>query len=144
MPTQPDIQGFRDAMDRGRDVLGQDVTFHVLADPVWPDGTAINPETGRPYDPTVVASSGGDETDVVIRVGVVSPVLTVAGRDQVEADVQGVVRTNRAALDVALEQVPNVSDAVAFTVNEIRYVVTDKVLHGLGGADRYLVFGEAA
>jgi hypothetical protein len=141
--VEPDIQGFQEAMARGRDFLGQDVTFHVPVAPTWPADVALDPETGRPYDPTAVPSSGGGETDVVIHVGVVSPVLTVAARDAVEADFQGVVRTNKAALDVALSDEAAIHNAVAFTLDGIRYHVTDGLEHGLTEPDRYLVFGEA-
>lgn len=141
--VRPDLDGWREAMDRGRSFLGQDITFYLPTDPVWPPGTAINPETGRPYDPTVVPASGGEEEVVTLRVGVISPVVTTAARDQVEATAAGVERTDRAALDVNLAQGPTIQLAAAFTVNGIRFKITDIVPHGLTAPDRYVVFGEA-
>jgi hypothetical protein len=67
---QPDIQGFITAQDRLRVVLGKDVTFFIRGTPVWPVGTQLNPETGRPFDPVIDPVSGAEETSVVKRAGV--------------------------------------------------------------------------
>lgn len=142
MAVQPDIQGFRDAMNSMRALTGQDVTFHVPIAPVWPPGTALD-ENGQPYDATVVPSSGGGTTDIVKRVGVVSPIVTRRAIDDVRASEQGVVRTNHVVLDVAVADIPDIANATTFTMHGVLFQITDTITDGLIGDDRLLVFGGA-
>lgn len=65
MSDAPDRSGFADAQSRLRAALGRDVTFfgEVLMD--FPDGTPINPQTGRPYDPVLAPSASACASGMV-------------------------------------------------------------------------------
>lgn len=57
MAAVPDIASFWEAQSRLRNQLGTDATFHVVGDPVYPPGTQLDAETGRPFDPAIRPTS---------------------------------------------------------------------------------------
>lgn len=69
MPVVPDLAGFAEAQDRKRELLGSDVTFLQEPQVTFPPGTAINPDTGDPYDPTIEPESTV-QPSVVVRCAV--------------------------------------------------------------------------
>lgn len=56
-PTAAEVQDFAAAQDELRTNLGTVASFGVPSAPQWPAGTAINPDTGVPYDPLIVQSN---------------------------------------------------------------------------------------
>jgi hypothetical protein len=52
-----ELTDFQDAQDTLRAQLGAQVTFGTPTAPQWPVGTAINPDTSKPFDPTVVQTN---------------------------------------------------------------------------------------
>lgn len=141
MAATPDIAGFRVAQDRLRQVLGRAVTFHVPEAPVYDPDVQLDPETGRPYDPTVVPTSGGGEADVTITVGIVTTVIESSDEADIEAGPSGVRSSESAALIIAPADKPDIAGAGAFTLDGMRYAVID--LRFDGSSDRWVCFGEA-
>lgn len=137
--SAPDLTVFRDAQQRLRQSMGVDVTFQVPVPPVWPPDTQINPETGRPYDPTVDPESGGGHTPVVKRVGLIyKPIST---EDAVSEERSGVRRDKALALAVEVGDYPDIEDATEVTVGGVDYAITD-ILRDPGLDARYLAYAE--
>lgn len=65
----PDVAGFEEAQNRLRDETGAEVVFRLPATAEWPTGVPLDPETGRPFDPTV-KPTGSAMVTASARVGV--------------------------------------------------------------------------
>lgn len=141
----PDLDGWRDAMNRLRIALGQDITFKVPVAPVYAAGVQLDPETHAPYDPTILPESGGDTTDVIIRVGVVQrPIRSARPADDVDmGSAAGPMLTTNVALIIGEADYVSIQDATAFVLNGRDYGITDIYPDGLTRIDRYIVYGEA-
>jgi hypothetical protein len=57
-PT-PDLTGYREAQIALIAQLGSEVEFFLPAGVVWPPEAILDPETGEPYDPSVLPVSSG-------------------------------------------------------------------------------------
>jgi hypothetical protein len=141
-PVIPDIAGFADAQDRLRQQFGQNITFKVPQAKTWPAGTAIDPESGEPYDPTVVPTSGANPTLVTKKVNVIFKPLIPGRADDVERVPLGVKQTKGAALLASPADYPDIQGAVSFELNGREYRVSDQVPDGLTTVQRYVIFGE--
>ncbi len=140
---QPDLAGFREAQARLREEMGVDVTFRIPVAAVWPVGTPLDPQTGRPYDPTVEPQSGGSFTNVVKRVGLVFRPIKVNVEDPVGDEVQGGIRHGESlALAVSVADHPDIEDATQLNLEGTEFAVTSIIVDP-GLDDRYIVFGEA-
>lgn len=67
----PSLAGFRDAQDRLRALTGELVTFLGPVQVTFPPGTRLDPQSGRPYDPTITPSSSA-RASAAVKAGVVS------------------------------------------------------------------------
>jgi hypothetical protein len=67
-PT-PDLTGYREAQVALVAQLGSDVPFFTPSAVTWPAEAILDPETGEPYDPTVVPTSSGF-TSASVRCGI--------------------------------------------------------------------------
>jgi hypothetical protein len=144
MSELPDIDGFFEAQDRLREATGTNVRFLVPVDPVWPEGTQLDPETDLPYDPTIVPESGGDDTEVVIRCSTLTQLVNAQMSDATEERAGGVFRGESAALGFAPADLPLVQAARRFVLGDLTYRVTDMVAdEKFNRIGRYMVFGEA-
>lgn len=140
----PDIAGFRDAQDRLIDQLGQDVTFKLRRTPDYPPGTKLNPETNRPYDPTVKPIAGTDGFDEqVVRCSVVYRPIHVNVEDPTNTNWGGLRRSESMAVTFKVVDFPRVESADEAEVNGIDYRVTEVVPDGLTEVQRYIAFLEA-
>lgn len=139
----PDIAGFVDAQERLRESLGNDVTFKIPQEKVWPDGVQLDPETGEPYDPTVVPVSGADFDEVERKVTVVFRPIHPNVEDPVDDQPAGVMHRESAALIASPAVYADIEDAAFFVLNGMEYRVTSIDPDGIVGIDRYIVFGEA-
>lgn len=138
-----DVSGFREAQERLRDKLGADVTFRTPTPSVWPAGTPLDPQTGRPYDPTVEPTSGGGFADAMIRVGLVFRPIRVNVEDPVGADVSGGTRQRESiALSVSQRDFPGIVNATRVNVGDIEYKIT-QVIRDPGLDLRRIIFAEA-
>lgn len=144
---QPDLDAFRDAMNRLRTYMGEDVTFHIPEAPQWPPGTPIDPETGEPYDPAVDPVVGGGFQDVVKHVGVVvKPISPAREGGDTRFAPGGEFSGMDAVLDMAAADQPDVTDATEVTVYNARFKIIEMKPSGLGGTDqidRFVVYLEA-
>ncbi len=142
-PVLPDLAGFKAAQQRLREQVGVDVTFRIPVPPVWPPGTPLDPQTGRPYDPTVEPQSGGTFGSVVKRVGLVFRPIKVNVEDPVGEEVQGGIRHGESlALSVSTADYPDIEDAAQVNVEGTEYRVMSIIVDP-GLDNRYIVFGEA-
>lgn len=132
------MAGFIEAQDRFRVQMGEDVVFHIANDPVWPDDVMVDPETGHPYDPTIVPESGGDESDIIIHVHPIQAPIQRGSDDVIEGP-SGPRRDEVIAFRMAAADYPLVQDAVGATWRDIRYKLSEFVNDG----DQYIAFGEA-
>lgn len=145
MPTQqtPDLEGFRAAQRRHVANMGHDATFHLPGAQTYPAGTALDPQTGEPYDPRIQpeTNTGGD---VVKKVNVIQRPAggglegpTVAARNALMS-----------AADVVLillaEDHAAVQTATHVTVFGERYKITLFQPDGIGTVHRWLTYCEHA
>lgn len=56
---EPDLTAYREAQVALIAKLGSTVEFFLPSKVVWPEDAILDPETGEPYDPTVVPTSSG-------------------------------------------------------------------------------------
>lgn len=141
LQNAPSIAGWRDAMERLNQALGQLVTFKIPEARVWPAGTVVDPETGEPYDPTVVPESGGGVTAVTITA---TPVFkAIQPEDPIFQGVGGVRRGSDAAVIVMDYDYVSIVGATEFTLFDVDYRLTELVADGLVDIDRYIAYGEA-
>lgn len=142
MAVQPDIEGFRAAQQRLRDAMGTNVAFHTPVAPTWPPGTPLDPQTGRPHDPTVEPLSGGGVTTTTIKVSLVARPIP-SGIEPQGGDVSGGLRrSDSIALGISVADYPSVASATGVTVADIDYKLTD-IIRDPGLDDRYIAYGEA-
>lgn len=69
MSASANMAGFLDAQQRLREQVGIDAVFVHPGQITWPAGTAINPETGEPYDPFVTPESSIPDQRETVRCG---------------------------------------------------------------------------
>ena len=138
-----DLTGFRDAQNRLRAGMGQDVDFKVPVTKTYASGVQLDPESGEPYDPTVVPTSGGGFTTVTVRALIVFRPIRGALDEPAEEGPRGISRGESMALDIAAADNAEVEDATEAEVNGVNYRITDWVPEGIQGTDRWIVFLEA-
>lgn len=132
MEVTPDLDGFREAMAQQREHFGVDVDFFLPgAAPVWPAGTAIDPETDEPFDPAIEPTSGGDETVVTLKVNVFTG-LRVPGSDETIVNGTGAFEMGEATLDLSLAQAAQVQTATAVVLYGERHDITERETAGIG------------
>jgi hypothetical protein len=140
----PDTPGFIEAQERLIDQLGTDVDIHTRVAPVYAADVQIDPESGEPYDPTAVPTSGGGFTTVTVRAATVRRLIARGGPDEVEDSPGGVVRQAHAAIAVKVTDHAAVADADEATLATMRYRITDVVAEQIRGTIyRYVVYLEA-
>jgi hypothetical protein len=143
IPNGPDLDGWREAQARLRTALGQNVTFKIPLPKVWDPDVQLDPETGEPYDPTVVPTSGGGFAEIEKRVSVVFRPIHPNVEDPVLDEPAGVMHRESVALMADPADYPDIEDAARFTLQGNEYRVTSIDADGLVETDRYVIFGEA-
>lgn len=121
----PNIEGFFAAQERLRQEMGVDATFVLKTPLVWPVGTQLNPETNKPFDPTIKPSSGGEEVEVIVRCSMVNRLVAsnIAGATADTA--AGVFREGDIALGLGADRYDEVKDAAEVRVAGVGYRVAD-------------------
>lgn len=142
----PDIAGFRAAQRRLRQVLGVDATFHIPVAATWAPGEAVDPETGRPYDPFATPASGGGFSDATVRVSFVSRPLgaTRSAHGEYAETPIGDVDTEVVALIVDADDYDTVKNATRVTVNGHLWQIETVRHDELAGDTRWIFFLEDA
>lgn len=142
MTDAPDTDGFVAAQRRLLTDLGGPVVFRVPQPATYAPEVALNPETGQPYDPTVVPTSGGDFAEVVVT-GTATPVRALA-LDDAQTEPVGILPAGDMAVLIDSADEPSIDGATEFVVREQRYRITSMVGKGMRGVTyQYAVFGEA-
>jgi hypothetical protein len=132
----PNLAGFREAQERKRALLGEDIVF--ISEPVfvWPD-VPIDEQTGRPYDPTVVPLSSA-AASAVVRCGVAFR-GTITGATEVGA--QGVVDRTHVMLIASSGAASAVEGKSRFQARGETFLIESTKFDGVSGIDRLLVYG---
>jgi hypothetical protein len=142
MSPSADTAGFREAQGRLRTMLGVDAVFTVPpGEPVWPAGTELDPETGRPYDPFLEPESVEEAVEVTVR-------ATFASRPLADADPAatpiGSIDTGSAALILAASDYPPVVNARRVMVGPETYSIQLARHDQIAGYDRMILYIEHA
>jgi hypothetical protein len=137
--VEPDLAGFRAAQDRARELFGEAV---IMLAPVvvaeWPAGTALDPETNQPFDPTIQPVSSGQASASVNAVVMQRVPSDVAER----ATAIGDLSTYSLILDVSPADHALASAATRAVVRDDVYQVARWLPDGVKGTDRWLAFLE--
>ncbi len=132
----PSNTGFRDAQRKLRAQFGEEITFFGPPIVTWPPDTPIDPQTGEPYDPTIEAVDNVSQ-EVRVKCNVV---FTTAGPD-VEFSAAGTTERTHVMLIADIDDAPAISPALEFECRGEGYRVTSQKADGIGGLQRYLVWG---
>lgn len=139
----PDLDGFIAAQQRLRTTMGRDAIFRIPVTPSWPAGTPLDPQTGRPYDPTVEPESGGGFTTIVKRVALVFRPIRVNVEDPLGDDERGGMRSAESmAMGIAEEDFIDVQGATQVTIQGRDFKITS-MERDPGPDARYIAFAEA-
>lgn len=139
---EPDLDGFRDASVRLREAVGRPLWYMTPTATTWPPGTVLDPENGRPYDPTVVPLASGFTSASAITL-VVLPGATDRAAKEVEAAI-GRIEDGSAALVIAAFDWQNLSleDATGVVIYDDDWELADARWDSVGGPgdpDRVIV-----
>lgn len=142
IPNGPDLQGFRDAQARLNAALGTVVVFRVPVAPIYPPGTKLDPQTGKPFDPTIKPTGGGGWTDFEVKATVAEPQVQDSSSD-VDTGPSGVRRDETPVFIVMEGDFDLIETATRVLWHEQEYAITDVQPDGIPSVFRYLVFTEA-
>lgn len=134
----PDIAGYADAQHALRERFGERVDFLFEASVTFPPGTAIDPETGEPYDPTIEPTSSAQAT--------ASALCTVATRPSKLEPVQpgpvGFLETDEVMVATDLTASASIEGAREMVVRDLRYLIEGMKPDGIAGEQRFLTWGK--
>lgn len=133
----PDLAGFSEAQQRLRSAFGEPVVFLAPVESVWPDGTPVDPETNRPYDPVLAATSSGQASALVNATVAVRPY----GKPEAEWTALGATERDHVMLISDIAAASACEGAESFVVRDESYKVTAMRPDGIGGVQRWLTFG---
>lgn len=139
-----EIAAFRSTQDQLRQQAGTVAMFGVPTTPQWPAGTKINPDTGAPYDATVVPENAAyEQTPVTVLV-----IEKQGSPLRPQADPSFTPSGLREGMDIILDVAvadyeATVANASMFTVLGADYNIVEAKPFSLGGQTyRYLVYGQ--
>lgn len=151
MPT-PDLEGFADAQARLRAGFGEPVPFFAPTGTTYPPGTPVDPESGEPYDPTVLPTASGFAS-AAVNCNIVSRPMGLSRRG-IDTDVNTTAIGNLEEGQVVLivgyddyhddELAIDLDDATEFVVHNERYLISQRDDDQLGDGPpmRVLVWGD--
>lgn len=100
----------------------------------WPPGTPIDPDTGRPYDPTI-----GPATDEADAHEVMCDILTQPlARDDVTWTALGATEVDHAIFIASSGAAPQASGATVVVARDEDYLVTTQKFDGVAGVQHFL------
>lgn len=141
MSLAPDLDGFTDAQRRLRGAFGEEIVFLFPEEVTWPPDTAIDPETGRPYDP-VIEPSGSTQPTATVKCNVVFKAINRAGiSGEAEATAVGWLEAGNMMLIADITDRATIDGAVRFQARDELWDIHSTLEDGIGGVQRYLVFG---
>ena len=139
--TVPNLAGFREAQERKRALLGEDITF--FAEPVytWPPNVPMDAQTGRPYDPVIEPLSSA-AASAIVRCGVFFRAVNRAGiGGEVEIGAPGVVEKTKVMLIANAGAASAIEPMVRFQARAEPFLIEVMKFDGVAGIDRVLVYG---
>lgn len=141
MSLSPDLAGFTDAQRRHRENFGEAVTFFGEATETYPAGTPLDPETGRPYDPTIDPDSS-TAPQAVVNCNVVYKAVNRAGiSGEAQATALGWMETGDVMLIADITDKPQIDGKVRFQLRDETWDIHSTIEDGIAGVQRLLVFG---
>lgn len=139
----PSLNGFADAQDQKRGLLGSDVTFLQAAQVTFPPGTPINPDTSEPYDPTIEPAASA-QASAVVRCGVYFRALVRGSGGEAAAGAAGWEEVTRIFAIAPYAARPQIEGSVELIFHEDRFKIhTIKVDELVTGYRRMLVYAAA-
>ena len=138
---QPDLAGFADAQERLRDGFGELVTFRSAASETYPPGTPLDPETGKPYDVTIVPTASGS-SEWIVKCDVVFRAINRAGiGGDSNPTPAGILEEGHIMLIANSAAASAAASAVQFDVRGDTFKITSRKFDGVGGIQRHLTYG---
>lgn len=140
LPT-PNLAGFKDAQRRLRSHFAELVTFHFPAVETWPVGTALDPETGRPYDPVVQPTTSVEDA-VQVRCSIFFRALKRGGiSGEASVGAAGWISDAEVMLIADIDERPRIEGAEGFSVRDGSWDIIAMTEDGIGEIQRWLVYG---
>lgn len=134
---EPDLAGFRDAMERKRQAFAEPIVLIGPVEGTWPDGTPLDPETGQPYDPTIEPVASGQASAVIDAEFVWS-----STQDPEDSPAFGRIDTAHPMLIAASAAASAVEGKSHFEARGDRFQITATHFDGITGIERLLIYGE--
>jgi len=132
----PNIAGFMEAQSRLRNLLGSSATFRVPVGATYPPGTPVDPQSGRPYDPTIQPTTPASTIDKVHKVGVV--LRQPSGRGgTIAVSWSGLRRSDTVILELDEAVALDVEDATTVSIKGLDFKIAE-VRSDPGLDNRYL------
>jgi hypothetical protein len=132
--VEPDLDGFRDASVRLRAAMGRELTYLTPTPTTWPPGTALDPETGEPYDPAIAPLASGF-TSAAVQTLVVQPGASDRVAKEIEAAI-GRMEEGEAALVIGADDwdANDLEDATLVVIYDDTWELASDRLDSVGGA----------
>lgn len=134
---------FIEASNRLREQLGTNVQFQIPTAPVWPEGTAIDPDTELPYDAAIAQTN--DVFTVVEKKILV--ILKQGSPLRPQADTYWEPGGDMAGMDIIIDinggDYADVEAGTEMIVNTLRYKIEEcKPFSIAGEIYRWLIYGK--
>jgi len=131
----PDLDGFRGASVRLRADMGRDLLYLTPTETTWPSGAVIDPQSGVPYDPTLVPLASGFSSASVNTL-VVLPGATDKAAKEIEAAI-GRIEEGGAALVIGREDWDEnaLEAATLVVIYDDEWELADARFDSVGGND---------
>lgn len=135
-----DLDGFAGAQRKLRANFGEPITF--LGPPVttWPPDTLLDPETGVPYDPVLEPTTTTNEQSVVC-CNVAFKANRAGASAESESTALGWLETGDMMLIADIQDRPLIDGKASFIARGEHWDIHATVADGIGGIQRYLVYG---
>jgi hypothetical protein len=136
---EPDLQGLQSALAELREKTGEEVLFFFAGEAEWPEGTELDPETGRPYDPLIEPTTNKAPQPLFITCSVA---FRPSYREDTDESRLGNLKVNQVLLSMSITEWDLVASAVSFNIKEDNYLIVKSTADGIGSDYRQLVWGE--
>lgn len=137
----PNLADMTAAQARLRKYTGQEVTFYFAAVLTWPEGTQLDPESGRPFDSQVEPESEEAPAPITIKCSVAFRPTQGLSEDTAETAI-GDIKQNQVVLIMSLSEMETVAKATSFDVKGDNFKVKKTTPDGIGSDWRGLIWGE--
>lgn len=137
----PNLADMTAAQARLRKYMGQEVTFYFAAVLTWPEGTQLDPESGRPFDSQIEPESEEAPDPITIKCNVAFRPTQGLSEDTEETAI-GDIKQNQVVLIMSLSEMETVAEATSFDVKGDNFKVKKTTPDGIGSDWRGLIWGE--